>query len=678
MHEQKRPPAKAASQVPYQAHIDGLRAIAVLAVVADHIGLPGFQGGYVGVDIFFVISGYLIISQIVEGLRTRSFRFRDFWSRRALRILPPLLLVILVSVGIGSVVSVTSGQFHELGQEALSAALMVINQLLLSQQGYFDVASQAKPFLHLWSLAVEEQFYLVAPLILVGLAFLANRWGKLATGLIALMFVASLLACIVLSQDGKGLAFYSMPTRAWEFIAGGSLGALLPLGRRLSRPTVELVGIAGIAMLLACIFVFKPTPLYPSYFAVLPVLGACLLILAGLLHPASFVARLLASRPMVAIGLVSYAWYLWHWPLIVFTRLYDFSRPALLPDTVAALVALALAVLTHFWLERPILAWRRLRRTGLNWWPAVAGVGITVLVGYGAADIGQRLAAAAPNAPKGVEQMGDAGACRIEAMQGPGACLALVGKRRLGLLLGDSHAMAAYEALAAHATASNSALATLTIPNCAPILGVTSFEIREEHADCTAGHKTGLAVIAGQNLPLKYAVLYARWNLYAGNEPLIDQHDRELLALSGAKEPAPDQRSLFIAQLRKTVLTLRQHGIDKILVVAPTPEFEEDANDCVLRANKMHLGSDATCSLPRAIVDQGRKPALDWLSAALAGIEGVRLIDPLPVFCDADRCSASDQMAPQYRDKNHLNRAAEERLLAHFSADFAWVASPAL
>jgi peptidoglycan/LPS O-acetylase OafA/YrhL len=677
LHEQFKAPTKLAG-LRYHAHIDGLRAIAILAVVADHVGMPGFQGGFVGVDVFFVISGFLIITQILEGLRSGSFSFGDFWSRRALRILPPLLLVIVACVGLGSLVSVTYGQFFELGQEAFHAALMVINHLLLSQQGYFDVSAQTKPFLHLWSLAVEEQFYFVAPLILVALTWAFKRRPKIALSLAGVMFVASLLACIVFSASGRGLAFYLVPTRAWEFIAGGALGLLLPFGRQLSSRSIEGLGVAGGMALLAPIILFQPTPLYPSVYAVVPVLGSCLLIFAGLLQPETFTAKLLASKPMRAIGLISYAWYLWHWPLIVFTRLYDFGQPALLPDALAALVALGLAVLTHFWVERPIRDWRRRAGKQMNWWPALAGVAVTVLVGYGASTFGQQMAWAQPKAPKGVEQMDDSGACRIDVMSDPAGCLALAGSRPMGLLIGDSHGMAAYMALSGYATANGSHLATLTIPDCAPMLGVTTFELQREHKECTAGHRTATDVIAGNLLPIRYVVVYARWNLYAGDQPIVDKHNPELLGPLGATAPAADQRSLFVSELRRTIGTLQQHGVGKILVVAPTPEFGQDANDCVLRANKMQLGSDATCAVPRADVDRLRQSAVDQLTTALAGLDGVRLIDPLPLFCDANRCSASHMNAPQFRDNNHLNGAAEERLIAGFTEDFAWLTSAAL
>jgi peptidoglycan/LPS O-acetylase OafA/YrhL len=269
----------------YSPHVDGLRAAAIVAVVGCHTGLPGFSGGYVGVDVFFVISGFLIITQIVAGLGDGSFRFGDFWSRRALRILPPLLVVLVATVAICSVVDVTLDQFVVLGQEALASALMAVNFFLLKRQGYFDDFLSTRPFLHLWSLAVEEQFYLLAPLVLAAGAWLYQRQRALCWGLAAAGFCLSLAAYITFSRVQAPVAFFMMPTRAWEFIAGGCVALLVPPVRHWRIFSSGILGVVGAVLIVSCTVLLQADASYPSFLAVAPVIGSTLLIVEGLAHP---------------------------------------------------------------------------------------------------------------------------------------------------------------------------------------------------------------------------------------------------------------------------------------------------------------------------------------------------------------------------------------------------------
>src|SRR5262245_18698592 len=195
---------RVAALTAYRPFIDGLRAVSILAVVLYHVGIPGFSGGFVGVDVFFVISGFLIISQVIEGLRRGSFSFANFWARRALRILPPYLLVLVFTAAAAPFVLVTPEEFTQFSRELRDAALMLVNHLFLSQQGYFDTAAETKVLLHAWSLAVEEQFYLAASVLLPGAWWLAMRIERptlqrhLLGWTAAVLFVGSLAGCILL------------------------------------------------------------------------------------------------------------------------------------------------------------------------------------------------------------------------------------------------------------------------------------------------------------------------------------------------------------------------------------------------------------------------------------------------------------------------------------------------
>jgi peptidoglycan/LPS O-acetylase OafA/YrhL len=250
----------------YVPFIDGLRAVSILAVVGFHVGLPGFSSGFVGVDVFFVISGYLIIGHITAALHNGSFSFADFWARRALRILPPFILVLAASTAIGSAVLVTPAEINDFGASVLYAAAMIANQFFCDQQGYFNTASDLKPLLHTWTLSVEEQFYLLVQLLAFGTAWIekASKWRGLGLlfAVAIILFLASPLACVEYTSSTRNIAFFLMPFRAWEFIAGGMVPALIPLARRLPAILADLVAaLGGIAILVAILAFSERLPI---------------------------------------------------------------------------------------------------------------------------------------------------------------------------------------------------------------------------------------------------------------------------------------------------------------------------------------------------------------------------------------------------------------------------------
>jgi peptidoglycan/LPS O-acetylase OafA/YrhL len=328
------------------AHIDGLRAIAVLSVVAFHAGVPGVPGGFVGVDVFFVISGYLIINHIVQELAAGKFSFAKFYARRTLRLFPPLFVMIAVATLAAAVILVAPTEWEWFGLSAATSALFVSNFFFLSKQGYFDIDAYEKPLLHVWSLSVEEQFYFVVPLLLVGLFVFAARrrvnFYRVLAVAAGLVFVASLVGCITQTDlEGRNYAFYLTPWRAWEFAAGGAIGFLrkdfLP-----NRAVAEIAGLVGLALIAGSIVMIGEGARFPGY-----------LIATGLAAPNSAVIRLIALRPFTYVGLVSYGWYLWHWPMISFARIAQFGDPSLPRDFAMAALSFGVAVATYHLVEVP-------------------------------------------------------------------------------------------------------------------------------------------------------------------------------------------------------------------------------------------------------------------------------------------------------------------------------------
>ena len=364
----------------YQRHIDGLRAVAVLSVLAYHLGLPHSRGGYVGVDVFFVISGYLITRLIVnELIETGKFSFKRFYLRRVRRLFPALLATIAASF-IAAFILFSPPTFQNFSKELIASVLSFSNFLFWSQAGYFDTAAELKPLLHTWSLSVEEQFYLIWPLALVilmrtfrrdaiwrlvalggGLSLLANH--PFAHGDIGWLS-AILPKAAEWFSDSRATIFYLTPFRAFEFAIGAILVRLAPLMPE-KRLVHEGLMLFGLALILFSIVTYTNRLLFPYYYALVPCLGAAFVILS---ERSSIAGMIVKNRVAVGVGLISYSLYLVHWPLIVFYKYHTFTKPSSVEKGVIALAAIALATIMYYYVETPF---RRPPSTAIH--PGIAG-----------------------------------------------------------------------------------------------------------------------------------------------------------------------------------------------------------------------------------------------------------------------------------------------------------------
>jgi peptidoglycan/LPS O-acetylase OafA/YrhL len=362
------------SSLKYRPEIDGLRAVAVLAVLIYHAGFGFLPGGFMGVDIFFVISGFLITSFIVEDIRSGLFSMIGFWERRARRILPPLFVVISATLIAGWCLFLPF-DFVQLGKEMASQSLFGSNILFMLQGGYFDDGDQFKALLHTWSLAVEEQFYLFYP---IGMAIFARFFGVRFFYLVLPAAIISFALCIWMSGISDRMAFYALPFRGWELL-GGAIIALMPV-KPLSRVVREGVSIIGMIMMLAVLFLYEPIYAFPGWVTLFSVLGAMILIWAASTG-STFVGSVLSFRPMVAIGLLSYSLYLWHWPVIIFAKyvpLYEFNNAI---ASLCLVVSVGLAYLTWKFVEQPIRKKRVLSSRQSIFMTSLAGLFIIAMTG---------------------------------------------------------------------------------------------------------------------------------------------------------------------------------------------------------------------------------------------------------------------------------------------------------
>ncbi|MBJ6611533.1 MAG: acyltransferase [Candidatus Thiothrix moscowensis] len=355
----------------YRKEIDGLRALAVLPVILFHAGFGWVPGGFVGVDVFFVISGYLITSIILDELEAGRFTLAGFYERRARRILPALFFVLLVCLPMAWWLLLPA-ELMNFGKSLIAVAGFVSNILFWLQTDYFAATAEQIPLLHTWSLAVEEQYYLLFPLLLLLTWDLGKRW---LLGLLVLIALLSFVWAEWLWRQSVEANFYLLPSRAWELMLGALAAFYLQKNRVEQGTLAQIASLLGLGLLLVAIFGLHEGVPFPSLYALLPTLGAVLLIMFA--TPATWVGRWLGKRVLVGIGLISYSAYLWHQPLFVFARMQATEEPSAVFMAGLIVLTLLLAYASWRWVEQPFRERSRFTRQQIF---AMAALGSVLLV----------------------------------------------------------------------------------------------------------------------------------------------------------------------------------------------------------------------------------------------------------------------------------------------------------
>lgn len=457
----------------YRPEIDGLRALAVLPVILFHAGFPAFSGGFVGVDVFFVISGFLITGIILNDLDKGRFSLLTFYERRARRILPALVLVVTLCIPF-TWLWFTPLDMRDFGQSVTAVAVFASNILFWREAGYFFGASELKPLLHTWSLAVEEQYYVLVPLLLMVVWRLGRARAVMAA--VAVLMVLSFALAEWASVHRRDAAFYLLPMRAWELMIGAAAALYLfrrdgktPAPRRLAEPLAVL----GLGLIAVAVILYDSSTPFPGMYALAPTVGTVLLILFA--RPGTMSHRLLASRVLVSVGLISYSAYLWHQPLFAFARYRELDgEPSDVLMLALCVVTLPLAYASWRWVEQPCRDRTKLsRRTVFLVAPAVlaafAGFGVFVHLDGGV--MGRK-----PPAPLAAEAYADLvrGAGRDRGVEGrecesagASVCMRHRGEGEGGiLLLGDSHSADFGRALRSYARAHDVTAWQISVGGC--------------------------------------------------------------------------------------------------------------------------------------------------------------------------------------------------------------------
>ena len=541
-----------ATTAAYRADIDGLRAVAVLGVVGFHAFPHALRGGFTGVDIFFVISGFLISGLILHDLQRRRFTFKRFYARRFRRIFPALIVMLTAALIYGAF-ALAPDEYRELGKQAAAGAGFVSNILQWSQSGYFDQRATSKPLLHLWSLGVEEQFYFAWPIIIVATFIRPVRLLYVCCGLT----LASFIACVALTPQHSIAAFYLPMTRFWELLLGALLAYAFVLGagaqrtRSPPRALYESLAWLGVLLILASLALIDAGRAFPGWWALLPALGTALLVATP---QAWFNRTVLANRVLVYIGLISYPLYLWHWALFAFLRIAnDAQEPPKLWRLLAVGASFFLAWLTYEWVEKPIrfTANRDAMPRGLIACMAACGALAGVIF------LSDGLSFRFPPEIRGLAAFDyDRERALNEAAYRDGVCFAPFAYREpqcvdepqgaspLLVLWGDSHGASLYPGLRAEQRRRNFRVAQFTNSACPPLIDLKS----ERRARCLDFNDAVLVRLAA--LRPDVVVLEAHWAVYAG--------------LNGFP-------SVEAGALRETVTKLQDLGVRRIVVMGGLP-----------------------------------------------------------------------------------------------------------
>lgn len=651
----------------FRSDINGLRAWAVVAVVLYHFAVPGFAGGFVGVDVFFVISGFLMTGIISGGLQRGTFTLWRFYLARARRIMPALLLLCAVVLALGWFLMMPK-EYETLGRHARDSLLFTSNLRYLSESGYFASAAHEKWLLHTWSLSVEWQFYLLLPLLLMVVwKFSPQRRALLAAHL--LVALLSLAWCVALTLDNSGKAFFSLWSRAWEMLAGG---ILFLLGDRLSLSTgvLRLLELVGIALIVAAITLLDASSLWPGWLALLPVSGALLVLLTQ--QQGSW---LTGNGVVQWLGTRSYSIYLWHWPLVVLLAYYSVQDDA---GWVGAALAATLLLGALSYASCEVLVRRSLERLSVGV-GAVALLVPVLLVAMIAQQI--RRTGIPERLPEAIAKVEAQGLNRNprakECLRHAKSCH-YGGEEIAALVVGDSHADSIVTAIATSLPRAELGLYFKGSYSC---LMVFSAQPRKKLAGKFSEHcvriRQELARGLDQLLPGKPIIVINRASVYVFGE-------QDMRGVPGSGRPSvffsreyDHPGEAFLAEFRQQYIetTCRMTAQHPVYLLRPVPEMRDSAPLALGRA--MLMGRrEPEVSIARE--EYQRRHAFIWaVQDAAAKQCGAKILDPLPYLCDDMRCHGSRAGWPLYVDDDHLSEFGNRLLVPLFAPLFATPAAVA-
>lgn len=647
----------------YRPDIDGLRAIAILAVIAFHAFPARFKSGYTGVDIFFVISGFLISMIIFSSLEKDRFSFAEFYARRVKRIFPALILVMASSYVFGWIV-LFADEFSQLGKHIGGGSIFISNFILWSETGYFDNASESKPLLHLWSLGIEEQFYILWPFI-IWVTYKRHVGFFAVTVLVLCGSFLFNIGAVLKHQDD--IAFFSPYTRFWELMVGGFLAYINIHRPMLINRFPNINSLVGIFLVLGALLTLRKHTEYPGYRALMPVMGAFFLISAG--QNAWINRKILSNKILVSIGLISYPLYLWHW--VIFSYLWILEGGALDASIAigAILLSFLLAISTYWFIERPIKEIKMSSNQGVN--TVLILFLLMIIVGtigfftFKQNGFSSRLANEYALDFNGTTSFESNPNLPVSSCQEIFGMPVISNERCFSntkhpeyLVLGDSHADSFYEATSLQGIS----LLSIKIAknNMLPFLGFVSHYARD-----TADHygQSILVVnhaidIVGQYQSIKTVILVTRGQGYFT--------ERNAISKLGSDEKLPlfDAERAFVEGYSDLISRFTKMG-KKVVFITEWPELDHPPHSFIPRAINLKSASHDDV-MRRQDVESKQRMYLNLVAEIKLRNPEVLVFDTLPIFCDEQNCSAKDDKTIYYSDENHLNINGSRRVLIEF------------
>lgn len=622
------------SHLVYRPDIDGLRAIAILAVVGFHTFPNWVEGGFIGVDIFFVISGFLISKIIFKGLDQGNFSFAEFYARRIKRIFPALALVFTACLIFGWFTLLTD-EYKQLGHHILAGAIFGSNFRLLKEGGYFDTAAELKPLLHLWSLGIEEQFYIIWPPLL--LLF----WKRLPNVLMAILCLAltSFAFNIYLVNSRPVADFYLPFTRFWELLVGGILAYIslnnkaqlnVPFSRIVFIPPKGILhpnakAFVGALLIAAAISSLSINHAFPGWWALLPTVGAALLISAG--PDAWFNRKVLAHRALVFVGLISYPLYLWHWLLLSFFRITSDSPPA--TSEILAIISISFlgAWLTYKVVETPF-------RRSKSIWAVITLISVIVLAGV-LGEVIRKSNGYPARFPSNIQKIIYSsnsiasyrrGACFLNPEQEANSfsheCFITASSQSKKILLwGDSHAAQLYAGLHYYEREGQFDVMQLTASACPPVIN--------ENTRCNGINKKVIQLITNTN-PIT-VIMSGHWSLY---------------------DESKGWDRLDTQNIVETINELKKLGVKEIILFGPVPVWDSKLPNILVKLSKSSDWQEPPDRLTSGFSKNTK--ILDNKMEVIAKEVGISYISPYQTFCNLDGCLAKFHGDPTAFDYGHL------------------------
>jgi peptidoglycan/LPS O-acetylase OafA/YrhL len=622
----------------YRPDIDGLRAIAVLGVVIYHSGFDIVSGGYVGVDVFFVISGFLITTIIIREIAEGAFSLANFYERRCRRILPASIVTVAASLIAGYFLLETR-DMGNLAHSAIANNLFLSNIFFYLQTGYFDAAAELKPLLHTWSLSLEEQYYVVTPLLLILIArFCQRKYLRIVVPI----GIASFAACVYWTTENQPAAFYMLTTRGWELLIGSIL-AIATIPRVSSKAAMQTLATFGLVLILVSMFLFDDQTVFPGAAAALPTLGTAILIYTGTTD-ATLVNRALSLRPLVFVGLISYSLYLWHWPIIVYSNYLKGVALTQLESAVLLLAIFGISVLSWRYVETPFRR-KQLCAKRKNLFVVSGGATAVLIVA----------SLFATGTVVDIEWRHWRGCENVEERIAENQGLCVVGDAGVEpsfMFWGDSQARALFSATKASAERVGRTGYVASKPGCAPLLGIE----RVGRTGCFEFNETMRSYIE-ERPELETVILMAHWTGVAEGTRYNDQDGERFEyydVLADSDAPRPSSSELVEIGLYRTIRALLDADRD-VIIVGPVPEVGHN----VPSVNHIALITNRDVNAMIAPTRKEFDVRNEKIMSLLVRIEddlALPVLRPSDVLCDEARCIvALDNGEPLYHDHHHLS-----------------------